>query len=70
MSWLYELLDPMNISPLKMIDTSNYCNIINPRAKEKVLEFVKIYNLVDAFRKLYPQLNRFTLRQNNPLKQA
>jgi hypothetical protein len=70
MSWLYELLDPMNISPLKMIDTSNYCNIINPRAKEKVSEFVKIYNLADAFRKLYPELNRFTLRQNNPLKQA
>ena len=57
MSWLYELLDPMNTSPLKMIDTSNYCNINNPKENEKVLEFVKIYNLADAFRKNYPQVN-------------
>jgi len=57
MSWLYELLDPMNMSPLKTIDTSNYCNINNPKEKEKVLEFVKIYNLADAFRKMYPQVN-------------
>ena len=57
MSWRYELLDPMNTSPLKMIDTSNYCNINNPKENEKVLEFVKIYNLADAFRKIYPQVN-------------
>ena len=34
-----------------MIDTSNYYNINNLKEKEKVLEFVKIYNLADPFRK-------------------
>ena len=52
MSWIYELLNLMNMSPLKTIDKSNYSNINNP----KVLEFMKIYNLVDTFRKLYPEL--------------
>ena len=70
MSWLYELLNPMNMSPLKTIDTSNYSNINNPKARAKVLEFMKIYNLADVFRKLYPELKRFSLRQNNPFKQA
>ena len=50
MSWLYELLDPMNASPLEMIDTSKYCNINNSKENETVLEFVKIYSLADAFK--------------------
>ena len=70
MSWHYELLYPLNTSPLKMIDTSNYFNINNPLEKEKVVELMKIHNLADAFRKIYPEVNRFTLRQNNLLKQA
>ena len=36
MFWHYQLLDPMNTSSLKMIDTSSYCNINNPKEKEKV----------------------------------
>ena len=56
MSWFYELLNPMNMSPLKKIDTSNYSNINNSEARENVLEFIKIYYLADAFRKLYPEL--------------
>ena len=67
---VYELLDPMNMSPLKTIDTSNYCNINNPKEKEKVLELMKIYNLADVFRELYPELKRFSWRQISPLKQA
>jgi hypothetical protein len=58
------------MSPLKTIDTSNYCNINNPKEKEKVLEFMKIYNLADVFKELYPELKRFSWRQINPLKQA
>ena len=67
---VYELLDPMNMSPLKTIDTSNYCNINNPKEKETAWEFMKIYNLGDVFRELYPELKRFSWRQNNPFKQA
>jgi hypothetical protein len=46
----------MNISPLKTIDNSNYSNINNPKARAKVLEFMKIYNLADVFREIYPEL--------------
>jgi hypothetical protein len=60
----------MNISPLKTIDNSNYSNINNPKARAKVLEFMKIYNLADVFREIYPELKRFSWRQNNPLKHA
>jgi len=60
----------MNISPLKTIDTRNYCNINNSKEKEKLLELMKIYNLAVVFRELYQELKRFSWRQNNPLKQA
>ena len=56
MSWFNELLNPMNISPLKTIDNSNYSNINSPKARAKVLEFMKIYNLADVFREIYPEL--------------
>jgi hypothetical protein len=46
----------MNISPLKTIDNSNYSNINSPKARAKVLEFMKIYNLADVFREIYPEL--------------
>ena len=37
MAWLYELLDPMNMSPLKTIDTSNYSNMNNPKGRKNNL---------------------------------
>jgi hypothetical protein len=60
----------MKMSPLKTIDTSNYCNINNTQEQEKDLELMKILNSADVFRELYPELKRFSWRQNNPLKQA
>jgi hypothetical protein len=41
---------------LKTIDISNYSNINNPKARAEVLEFMKIYNLADVFKELYPEL--------------
>ena len=51
-------------------DKSNYSNINNPKARAKVLELMKIYNLADTFRKLYSEFKRFSWRQNNPFKHA
>ena len=35
-------------------DYSNYRNINNPKARERVLEIIDIFNLVDIFREQYP----------------
>ena len=52
------------------LDTFNYLNINNPKAKEKVLDIKEIYNLTDPFRELYPESKRCTWKKQNPLKQA
>ncbi len=52
------------------MDTFNYININNPRAKEKVLDIIDIHNLIDPFRQIYPDKKRYTWRKSNPLKQA
>lgn len=52
------------------MDTSNYVNINNPRAREKILDLKEIYNLIDPFRELKPDVKRFTWRKKTPLKQA
>lgn len=52
------------------LDTYNYRNVNNPKAKEKVIEILEIYNLIDPFRELYPDYKRFTWRKKTPFKQA
>ena len=38
----------LNLDP--EIDTKNYCNINNPKAREKVLDMCAEFNLVDVWR--------------------
>ena len=52
------------------LDTYNYVNINNPRAKNKVLNLKDELNMVDPFREIYDDLRRFTWRKANPIKQA
>lgn len=52
------------------LDMDKYKNINNPRARKKVLEIKDTYNLTDPFRKLYPNLKRYTWRRSKPLKQS
>ena len=59
-----------NLVQNQHLDTYNYCNINNPKAKEKVLEIIEMHNLTDPFRELYPDMERYTWRKSNPLKQA
>ena len=52
------------------LDTYNYVNINNPRAKNKVLDLKEELNMVDPYREIYNDLKRFTWRKTNPIKQA
>ena len=60
----YNLVQDFNI------DTFNYVNINNPRAREKLLEIKEVHSLIDPYRELYPESKRFTWRKKTPLKQA
>jgi len=59
-----------NLVQNQQLDTHNYININNPRAKETVLKIKDEMNLCDPWRGLNPNTKRFTWRKNNPLKQA
>lgn len=52
------------------LDTFNYVNINNPRAKDCVLSLKEELNLTDPFRELYEQTKRYTWRKPTPFKQA
>jgi exonuclease III len=59
-----------NLAQNQWLDTYNYVGIINPKAKDKVLDMIEIYNLTDPLRELYPDLKRHTWRKRTPLKQT
>ena len=52
------------------LDTYNYININNPRAKESVLNLKEENNLIDPFRELYKETKTYTWRKKHPIKQA
>lgn len=52
------------------LDTYNYVNINNPKAKDCILTIKDDFNLTDPFRDLYKQKIRYTWRKSNPVKQA
>ena len=54
----------------KELDSMNYKNINNPKAREELLNLMDGLNLVDVFRINNPELKRFTWRRKNPIKQA
>ena len=51
-----------NIALKPDIDTFNYTNMNNPKAREKILEIMEDMKLVDYFRILSPDSKRFTWR--------
>ena len=55
-----------NLVQNQNLDTYNYVNINNPRAKNKVSDLKEELNLVDPYRELYHDLKRYT----NPNKQT
>ena len=59
-----------NIAFNPILDTHNYRNINNPMAKEKLLQLMENFNLVDYYRILYPDNRVFTWHCKNPVKHA
>ena len=49
-------------------DSHNYLHVNNPRSRNKVLELIEIYSLIDIYRQYNPTSKRFTWRRNNPYK--
>ena len=56
------------MDPVK--DYQNYININNPRAREKVLELMLEFDLVDCWRDEHIEEQKYTWLRKNPLKQA
>ena len=51
-------------------DYHNYLHVNNPRSREKVFEVLTTFNLLDAYREFHPDVNRYTWRKHNPIKQS
>ena len=58
----------LNLDP--EIDTKNYCNINNPKAREKVLDMCAEFNLVDVWRVFNNDKAEYTWRTKSCSKQA
>lgn len=49
---------------------NTYKNINNPKARDKILEIIDNFGLIDVFREQHENVKRFTWRKKNPIKQA
>ena len=52
-----------NITLNQELDTHGYTHENNPKAKEKVIEFMKDKDLHDIFREFHPERKRYSWRQ-------
>lgn len=64
------LCGDFNLVQDQNLDTFNYLNRNNPKAKEIVLKIKEDMDLCDPWRILNPNNKRFTWRKSNPIKQA
>ena len=42
----------------------------NPKSRQKIIEITQNYDLVDAYRHIHPELNRFTWKKTKTNKMA
>ena len=52
---------------LVLIDCYNYLHVNNPNARDKLVEIVDQCSLVDPFRELFPDIQRYTWREKRHL---
>ena len=52
------------------MDSKNYVNLNNQKAREVLLDTMHQYHMSDIFRQMYPNTKRYTWRRKNPMKQA
>ena len=64
------ICDDSNLVQNQDLDTHNYVNINNPRAKSKLQDINDELSLVDPYKEKYNELKRFRWRKTNPIKQA
>lgn len=60
--------DYYNLALNLVMDTMNYKSVNNPKAREKILEFMDDLHLLDYFRILNPDKRAYTWRKKNPFK--
>ena len=60
----------LNIALDPQKDTYNYLNSNNPNSRKIILDLISEFDLIDIFRNLHPDANRYTWRRRNPVKQA
>jgi len=48
----------------------NYKHVNNPKAGEKLIELIEELGMIDIYREQHPELQRYTWRSSNPIKQA
>ena len=66
----YVMCSDFNLTLDPDIDSMNYKQLNNPKARIEVLNMIQELNLCDIFRNFYPKLHRYTWRIRNPVKQA
>jgi exonuclease III len=66
----YILCGDLNIALNPTIDTYNYKNINNPKAREKLLEIMEDLQIIDYYRVLNPEKRVYTWRKKNPCRQG
>ena len=59
-----------NLTLNQDLDTYNYLHINNPRARQAVLDLIRVNELSDVYRELHPCTKKYTWRRRNPVKQA
>ena len=52
------------------LDSHNYVNVNNPRARTELLALLNELDISDTFRTFHPDRKRFTWHREHPLKQA
>ena len=66
----YLIAGDFNLILQQSLDSYNYQNVNNARAREKVLQMIGELDLVDIWRHHNPNIQQFTRRRKHPLKQA
>lgn len=52
------------------LDSKNYKNLSNKKARQEVINLIELFNLKDMFRQANPEKTEYTWRKKNPIKQA
>ena len=54
----------------KELDSMNYKNLNNPKARLEVFNLIENLDIKDVFREIYPEKKRYSWRKKTPIKQA